>query len=59
MHQILAADIDQALICHQSPNIEIAFEQILKEMADSEDIKDRGFKSVERIMAYKEKYLSL
>ena len=59
IQQILAADIDQALICHQSPNIEIAFEQILKEMADSEDIKDRGLRSVKRIMACKEKYLSL
>ena len=57
MQRILAADIDQALICHRSPNIEIAFEQILKEMSDSAELKARGFKSVERIMACKEKYL--
>jgi len=58
IRQIIAADIDQALICHQSPNIEIAFEQIVKEITDSAEMKDRGYKSVERIMACKEKYLS-
>lgn len=57
IQQILAADIDQALICHQSPNIEIAFEQIVKATTDSAGMKDRGVKSVERIMKMKNKYI--
>ena len=57
IQQILAADIDQALICHRSPNIEIAFEQILKEMADSVEMKDRGIQAAARIMRYKGQYI--
>ena len=59
IQQILAADIDLALICHKGPNIEIAFEQILKETTDSAEMKARGIKSVERIMGCKEKYLGI
>ena len=55
--QILSADIDIALICHKRPNIEIAYEKILKELKDSKDIKDRAKKSVWRILKAKEKYL--
>ena len=57
VHQILAADIDLTLICHKGPTIEIAFEEILKEMADSPAIKARGIESVERIMGAKRKYI--
>jgi len=57
IHQILAADIDLTLICHKGPTIEMAFEEILKEMTDSPAIKARGIESVERIMAAKRKYL--
>ena len=59
IQQILAADIDMALICHKGPNIEIAFEQILKEISDSADVKARGLRSAERMMRYKEKYLGI
>ena len=59
IRQILAADIDLALICHKGPNIEIAFEQILKEITDSADMKARGIKSMDRIMGYKNTYLGL
>ncbi|MCP4626537.1 MAG: beta-N-acetylhexosaminidase, partial [bacterium] len=59
IQRILAADIDLALICHKGPNIEIAFEQVLKEITDSAEVRARGIKSVERIMAYKKEYLSL
>lgn len=55
--QILAADIDLALVCHKGPSIEIAFEEILKKITDSSDLKDRGIDSVERIMAAKRKYI--
>jgi len=57
MQRILAADIDQALICHQSPNIEIAFEQIVKEITDSAEMKARGIESAERILKTKRKYI--
>ena len=57
IQQILAADIDLALICHKGPNIEIAFEQILKEITDSADMKARCLVSAERIMRFKNNYL--
>ena len=59
IHQILAADIDLTLICHKGPTIEIAFEEILKEMTDSPEIKIRGIESVERIMGAKRRYLGM
>jgi beta-N-acetylhexosaminidase len=59
IHQILAADIDLTLICHKGPNIEIAFEKILKEMTDSPEIKKRGLESAERIMRAKRRYLGM
>ncbi len=55
--QILSADIDIALICHKGPNIEIAYEKILKELKDSKNIKVKGKESVKRILKTKEKYL--
>jgi beta-N-acetylhexosaminidase len=57
IQQILRADIDLALICHKGPNINIAFDEVLKALTDSAEIHERGIKSVERIMRYKEKYL--
>jgi beta-N-acetylhexosaminidase len=59
IHQILAADIDLTLICHKGPGIEIAFEEILKEITDSPAMKTRGIESVERIMAAKRKYIGM
>ena len=57
IQQILAADIDLALLCHKGPNIEIAFEQILKEITDSPQMKASGLNSLQRIRRYKSKYL--
>jgi beta-N-acetylhexosaminidase len=59
IQQILAADIDLALICHNGPNIEIAFEQILEEITDSAEMKIRGIESIERIMGLKRKYIKI
>ena len=59
IHQILAADIDLALICHKGPNIQIAFEEILKEITDSPEIKVKGIESVERIVRLKRKYIRI
>jgi beta-N-acetylhexosaminidase len=57
VHQILAADIDLTLICHKGPSIEIAFDEMAKEIADAPAIKVSGIESVERIMEAKRKYL--
>ena len=57
IRRILAAEIDLALICHQGPNIEIAYKEILEGIMDSADVKAKGIESVERIMKLKKKYL--
>ena len=57
IRRILKADIDMTLICHQGPNIETAFKEILKHLRGSREMKVMGIESVKRIMALKEKYL--
>jgi beta-N-acetylhexosaminidase len=57
IQQILAADIDLALICHKGPNIEIAFEQVVKDITDSTEMKRRGIQSAKRILNFKRKYI--
>jgi len=57
IQQILAADIDLALICHKGPHIEIAFEQVVKDITDSAEMKARGIESAKRIMGLKRKYI--
>jgi beta-N-acetylhexosaminidase len=57
IRQILAADIDLALICHQGPNIEIAHEEILREITDSPAMKAKAIESVLRVERVKKKYL--
>ena len=57
LRQILSADIDIALICHKGPDIENAFQEILKSFSDSERIKEKGSQSLRRIMKLKRKYL--
>jgi hypothetical protein len=45
------------LICHQGPNIEIAYKEILKHLRGSAEIEAMGIESVKRIMTLKKKYL--
>jgi len=45
------------LICHQGPNIEIAFKEILKHLQGSQEMKVMGIESVKRILALKKKFL--
>jgi len=54
--QILAADIDIALICHKGPNIQSAFDEIQQKTTDDADIAQKNRKSVARVMRLKEKY---
>ena len=58
MAQILAADIDIALICHQSPKIETAFHEIVTHLKSSGERMEKGLTAVKRIMALKQRYLS-
>lgn len=57
VRQILAADIDITLICHKGPNIETAFEEILKGLNDSEIFRSDGEESLKRISRIKGRYL--
>jgi beta-N-acetylhexosaminidase len=57
--RILEADIDMTLICHQGPNIETAFKEILKHLRGSREMKVMGIESVKRILALKKKYLEI
>jgi len=57
LRQILSADIDIALICHKGPDIENAFDEILKSFSDSNRIKEKGSQALKRIMNLKRKYL--
>jgi beta-N-acetylhexosaminidase len=57
LRQILWADIDIALICHKGPDIENAFEEILRSFSDSNRMKEKGFQSLKRIMELKRNYL--
>ena len=59
VQQILAADIDIALICHKGPNIEIAFEEIVKQFSDAPELKAKAIESVRRIMKLKRRYLGI
>jgi beta-N-acetylhexosaminidase len=55
--QVLEADVDIALICHRSPHMEDAFEEMLRLCSESPDMASRARGSVERILKLKKKYL--
>jgi len=55
--QILNAQIDIALICHKSPDIEEAVFEMRKQMEDDEKLYQLTLESVDRIKALKTKYL--
>ena len=56
--RILLADIDVVLICHQGPDIENAFKEILGVHESLQLIKAKGQESVKRILRLKERFLS-
>ena len=57
IRQILSAEIDLVLICHKGPDIESAFNEILKRFNDCATTKKKGEKSLKRIMRYKKRYI--
>ncbi|QTA83006.1 Beta-hexosaminidase [Desulfonema limicola] len=56
IEQILKADIDITLICHKGPDIETAFEEILKQFKNNHELRERGIISANRIMRFKQQY---
>lgn len=57
IHQILLADVDLALICHKGPNIELAFEEIKKNISENTGLRGKNEASLSRIMTHKNKFL--
>lgn len=57
IRQILNADIDIAMICHKSPAIETAFNEIVKLITTYEEFYRKASESLQRIDALKKKYL--
>jgi beta-N-acetylhexosaminidase len=55
--QILAADIDLALICHKGPDIDAAHAEITRVLQSNEDLRDRGAAAVDRLLGAKRRYL--
>ncbi len=53
--QVLLSEIDQILICHKSPAIEAAFEQIQKRIRDNTSLDALCDQSVQRILAAKDR----
>lgn len=57
IRQILSAEIDLILICHQGPDIENAFNEILRGYEKCLETKKNGEASVNRILEYKKKFV--
>lgn len=55
--QIMAADVDITMICHRSPKIEAAYEEILGYLKKSKKNRQRGMDSVLRILSLKERFI--
>jgi beta-N-acetylhexosaminidase len=58
IRRILAAGIDLALICHKSPKIETAYEEIARCLRDDPDLATSGERCLARILRFKDAYLS-
>ncbi len=57
IRQIVAAEIDIALICHKGPDIQAAFDELLAGLRSDRRVRDKTVASVERIMALKKRFL--
>lgn len=58
IRRILTAGIDLALICHKSPKIETAHEEITRYLRDDPDLAAKGERCLARILRVKAAYLS-
>lgn len=57
IRQILAAEVDLALICHKGPNIGIAFDEIRKSISGDNTLKEKNNESLQRILRCKTRFL--
>ena len=57
IRQILNSGIDIALICHKGPDIDIAYNEITKQINQNENLYHACNISLQRILKYKKKYL--
>jgi beta-N-acetylhexosaminidase len=57
--QILKANIDLALICHEGPNIGIAFKEIQMILETEESLYLAHQSSIDRILKYKKRYIGI
>ena len=57
INRIMWADIDIALICHQSPKIEQAFQSLLTFHSQSPYLQEGNLESLQRLMRFKQNYL--
>jgi beta-N-acetylhexosaminidase len=55
--QVLAADVDMMLICHEGPNIERAYKEIVNQFSCDRDLRERGITCAGRILNLKLDYL--
>jgi beta-N-acetylhexosaminidase len=58
IRRILSAEIDIILICHKGPDIEKGFNEILRNITDSQEMKEKGEASLKRILKLKQRYLN-
>lgn len=58
IRKILSAEIDIVLICHKGPDIEKGFNEILRNITKSQEMKAKGEASLRRILKLKQRYLS-
>jgi beta-N-acetylhexosaminidase len=56
--QVMAADVDIALICHRGPGMEAAYGEMLRVCSESSEMAGMASRSVERILGLKKTYLS-
>jgi beta-N-acetylhexosaminidase len=56
--QILASDVDIALICHQGPDIQTAHSEIMTHITGNRAIENASRRSVQRIMRWKTSVIS-
>jgi beta-N-acetylhexosaminidase len=57
IRQIMAAEIDIALICHKGPAIQTAFEDMHAQIQSDTGLRDKSRESAARILSLKQRYL--
>jgi len=57
VRKMLSSEIDIVLICHKGPDIEKGFNEILRNITDSKEMKAKGETSLRRILKLKQRYL--